>query len=78
MRPRLIHALDGTAVAEILDRVWTHAPPGREAAERNAVLRALLIIDAPQPIPDPLSLKTIAYTVQKTAFQSRRLPSGPE
>jgi hypothetical protein len=37
MHPRLIHD-----VAEILELARAHAYPGREAAERNAVLRALL------------------------------------
>ena len=28
-------------IAEILEAAWAHAYPGREAAERNALLRAL-------------------------------------
>ncbi len=33
--------LEPVSLTEILASAWTQAPPGREAAEQNAVLRAL-------------------------------------
>jgi len=40
------------AVAEVLDRARDSAPPGREAAEANAVLRSLWqLLQPPKPVP---------------------------